>query len=227
MPKGGPCTLSYSTSRSDRSYNQDHTEASHTTRAVDAPTPPHLLPCPPERALKCIPLPPQVPGITTVLLHPALAASGAHLRGVDFASSAAQIQRAVGRRVSDELATQPALPSLTVLFPRLPWAITVHGQWSSSGRVLRCVTVSDVLSAIHRALLLLVDEGQLDTEVAGLGMTQSGAQCPRGGHGRAGLPLTSGDGQGMTRLDLLQGKTSFRGLSPSEMGCDVWILEVA
>ncbi|KAF9255133.1 hypothetical protein L218DRAFT_912696, partial [Marasmius fiardii PR-910] len=52
-----------------------------------------------------------------------------------------------------ELATYPALTSLTVLHPWLPWPITVH----ASGINLRGVTVADVLLTISRNLRIPID----------------------------------------------------------------------
>ncbi|KAJ7460001.1 hypothetical protein B0H11DRAFT_1639572, partial [Mycena galericulata] len=55
-----------------------------------------------------------------------------------------------------EPATHPVLPSLTIISSRIPWAITAQ----ASGEILRCLTVADVLSAIHQALRLQIDEEQ-------------------------------------------------------------------
>ncbi|KAJ7459994.1 hypothetical protein B0H11DRAFT_1675145, partial [Mycena galericulata] len=118
-----------------------------------------------------------------------------------------------------EPATHPVLPSLTIISSRIPWAITAH----ASGKTLRYLTVADVLSAIHQALWLQIDEEhfRLDCVV----MTQSGSHSPRrGGKGAQNAGITYRGG--MTRLDLLAGKTIFGGLFRSEMGCDVWVLEV-
>ncbi|KAJ6582459.1 hypothetical protein DFH09DRAFT_912291 [Mycena vulgaris] len=107
-------------------------------------------------------------------------------------------------------ATYPELPSLTIISPRLPWAITAH-----AGRTRRSVVVTDVLSAISEALHLPVDKEDFKDWAI---MTQSGGHCPRGG--------LIAHHDGMTRRDLLQGRTRFAGLVPSATGCDIWGLEV-
>ncbi|KAJ7135689.1 hypothetical protein C8R44DRAFT_869402 [Mycena epipterygia] len=166
-------------------------------------------PHPPSRIRRPIALPPQIHGIASITLNPALAKSNT-LSSVDFASPYfAESNAAWWHRLSSEPATYPALPSLTIVSPQLPWAITAH----VSGRTLRCLTVSDVLDAICDALRLQVDEEGFRDWI----MTQSGSRSPR--------RKLKGGSSGMTRLDLL-GKTTFAGLVASGMGCDIWVLEV-
>ncbi|KAJ7152689.1 hypothetical protein C8R43DRAFT_843348, partial [Mycena crocata] len=109
-------------------------------------------------------------------------------------------------------ATYPGLPSLTVMCPHLPWLITVHA--SSGG----CVVVGDVLYAIRRALRIRITEDQFDEwrdqeekrfQVIGRGLKRRRAYE-----------------SGMTRLSFLGGRHKFAGLSESNMGCDVWVLNV-
>ncbi|KAJ7362254.1 hypothetical protein DFH08DRAFT_840566 [Mycena albidolilacea] len=174
-------------------------------------TSPHPHPQPQSRRRRIpIPLPPQIHGVTRVALHPALATGSTHLV-VDFATDA-------GNNAAWETpATSPALPSLTIESPRLPWAITAH----ASGNVVRCVSVADVIGAIHSALGLQVDrEGFADWEA----MTRGGSHRPDLLTAR----LDAGGGlvhrRGMTRLELLEGKTRFAGLAESGAGCDIWVL---
>ncbi|KAF7349446.1 hypothetical protein MSAN_01734600 [Mycena sanguinolenta] len=172
-----------------------------------------------------IPLPPQLPGVTSVTLHPALRAySGTHL-DIDFsAGNSAWYHAHHGHQHQHDLssapATSPALPSLTIESPRLPWVITVH----PSGRVARFLTVADVIAAISDALGLQVDEAEfVEWEI------MNGAGSRR----RPNLKSCKKEGgclryrSGMTRLELLEGKTRFVGLSESTTGCDNWVLEVA
>ncbi|KAJ7493647.1 hypothetical protein FB451DRAFT_1215013 [Mycena latifolia] len=161
-----------------------------------------------------IALPPQIEGITHVALHPALAHSRAPLP-VDFASMPTTESNAAWHPLFAEAATYPGLPSLTVISPRLPWVITAH----ASGRTLRCVTVADVLGAICEALRLHVDKEPFADWAT---MTQRGSHCPRRAM-EGGITYR----HGMTRLDLLEGKTKFAGLVVNAMGCDIWTLEVA
>lgn len=53
-----------------------------------------------------------------------------------------------------ELATQPPLPSITVVHPLLPWCITVH----RSGIDGQGVTIVDVLCAIYAAMRVKEEE---------------------------------------------------------------------
>ncbi|KAJ7135667.1 hypothetical protein C8R44DRAFT_387945 [Mycena epipterygia] len=185
---------------------------------------PRLAPMPvaqphsPSRIRRPIALPPQIHGITSVTLNPALAKSSTRL-SVDFVSlHYAESNAAWWQRLSSEPATYPALPSLTIVSPRLPWAITAH----ASGRTLRYLAVSDVLGAICDALRLQVDEEGFHDWI----MMQSGSHSPvhELNGGQSGEITYQG---GMTRLDLLGGKTAFAGLVASGMGCDIWVLEVA
>ncbi|KAJ6613180.1 hypothetical protein B0H10DRAFT_2049814 [Mycena sp. CBHHK59/15] len=177
---------------------------------------PQLPPC---VRLKPVALPPQVKGVTEVTLHPVLrvgAESRARL-AVDFASMPTAESIAGWRSLLlSEPATYPELPSLTVISVLLPWSITVH----SSGMVLRCVTVADVVSVIWEALCVGVTEEQFHEWMA-----QDGEMKPKRME-----RLESGRKayrHGMTRLDLLEGKTVFVGLSESVMGCDIWVLNFA
>ncbi|KAJ7895539.1 hypothetical protein B0H14DRAFT_2680722 [Mycena olivaceomarginata] len=182
-------------------------------------TPPHPHPHPhpqPQSRRRPIPisLPPQIHGVTRVALHPALATGSGRLAYVDFAMDA-------GSNAAWETpATSPALPSLTIESPHLPWAITAH----ASGNVVRCVSVADVIGAIYSALGLQVDvEGFRDWEA----MTRGGSHRPD----LLTVGLDAGGGlvhrRGMTRLELLEGKTRFAGLAESGAGCDIWVLVLA
>ncbi|KAJ7751497.1 hypothetical protein DFH07DRAFT_826258 [Mycena maculata] len=158
-------------------------------------------------------LPSQIQGVTSIVLHPTLTKPMARL-ALDFAAIPTAESNAAWGPLLSQPATHPELPSLTIISPRLPWAITAH----ASGRTLRCLTVADVLGAIHQALRLQVDEDQF------VDMTQGGGHCSRrgiNGNGNGGITY-----RGMTRMDLLEGRTRFAGLFASDMGCDIWILQV-
>ncbi|KAJ7814427.1 hypothetical protein B0H14DRAFT_2850481 [Mycena olivaceomarginata] len=142
-------------------------------------------------------LPPQIQGVTRVALHPALATGSTHLV-VDFASWRPHAD-AGSNTAWETPATSPALPSLTIESPH-------------------------VVGAIHSALGLQVDrEGFANWEA----MTRDGGHRPDLLTAR----LDAGGGlvhrRGMTRLELLEGKTRFAGLAESGAGCDIWVLEVA
>ncbi|KAJ6468135.1 hypothetical protein C8R47DRAFT_1325868 [Mycena vitilis] len=156
---------------------------------------------PAQPRLKPIGLPPQITGVTAVTLNPALRA-GANINariGFDFALSVPWMGLDVAG-VLAELATFPALPSLTLLSPRLPWAISVHASGAA-------VVVADVLQAIDRALDIHITKEQL---------VEYG-----------GADQEARYRSGMTRLDLLAGRTRFAGLLESAMGCEVWVVDLA
>jgi hypothetical protein len=84
--------------------------------------------------------------------------------------------------------------------------------------------VADVIGAIYSALGLQVDvEGFWDWEA----MTRGGSHRPD----LLTVGLAAGGGlvhrRGMTRLELLEGKTRFAGLAESGAGCDIWVLVLA
>ncbi|KAJ6571472.1 hypothetical protein B0H19DRAFT_1231264, partial [Mycena capillaripes] len=180
---------------------------------------PHPHPHPQSRR-RPIALPPQIHATTTVILHPALAKSGTPL-AIDFASLPTTESNAAWYHLLSTPATHPGLPSLTILAPSLPWAITAH----ASGSIVRCLTVADVMGAIWAALSLRIDAEQFEREMTTRDMTtRGGSHSPK----RRNKAVESGGltyWNGMTRLDLLQGKTRFAGLSESTMGCDTWVLE--
>ncbi|KAJ6571423.1 hypothetical protein B0H19DRAFT_1129948 [Mycena capillaripes] len=184
-----------------------------------------MSPCetapPPVPRLQSIALPAQITGITAVTLNPVLrfgaqSTVGAEIE-VDFALPEACME--VNPGVLAEPAGFPGLPSLTLLSPLLPWAITVH---ASGGFVV----VGDVLQAIWRELDIRITEnewvGQPARERAKQvnEKTRGPAETRNSGVSVRGLKQK----RAITRLDLLGGRTKFGGLSDSTMGCEVWLL---
>ncbi|KAG7093288.1 hypothetical protein E1B28_006970 [Marasmius oreades] len=101
---------------------------------------------------QCVRLPSQSDSETGVVLHSLLLRpmrAGIHW---DLLESHGRTERVLKERWQ-ELATHPALPSMTVVHPWLPWPITVH----ASGMDSRGVTVADVLLTISRNLRIPVD----------------------------------------------------------------------
>ncbi|KAJ7854098.1 hypothetical protein B0H14DRAFT_3865632 [Mycena olivaceomarginata] len=157
---------------------------------------------PAQPRLQPIPLPAQIPGVTDITLNPALRSGGI---AVDFRLAGTQIR--VDTRVLVGLAAFPGLPSLTLLSPRLPWAITVH---ASNG----WVTVGDVLQAIRQTLELRITQEDLEKWRG----DNFGEKIRNGVSWRASRDSRK-EGQ-ITRLDMLERRTRFGGLSESEMGCE-------
>ncbi|KAJ7053669.1 hypothetical protein C8F01DRAFT_1165825 [Mycena amicta] len=170
--------------------------------------------------LRPIALPSQLAGVTSVTLHPLLGRPTCvriSLANDALGLSAQWLQRPASlAKALQAPATYPALPSLTLVVAELPWVITVHSQ--GQGQAGFGVTVGDVLCAIRDALRLDVDEMQFDDWRLGLEMTPGGRDRPTEYR------------PGMTRADLLAGRTMFGGLwldSDSDLeGCDIWTLEL-
>ncbi|KAJ7274833.1 hypothetical protein C8J57DRAFT_1312855 [Mycena rebaudengoi] len=164
---------------------------------------------PPQTRMKPIALPPQLAGVSAVKLSPLLRCGAARWGSmpVDFSWTRSPTAASQPRQLS-EPATCPGLPSLTVISELLPWPITVY----ASGISLRWVTVADVLGAIYEALSIHVDEQQFVDWAS-----HEGKKTQRRLRYR----------KGMMRLDFLGGQTRFAGLSESEMGCDIWVLNLA
>ncbi|KAJ7051295.1 hypothetical protein C8F01DRAFT_1174914 [Mycena amicta] len=159
--------------------------------------------CPPRPNRLPIPLPPQLDGVDTVSLNPALRAGGA-ASGVDLEALPGEVFHVhnddeKGRW--SEPATVPGLPSLTLLAPGLPWVVVAH---ASRGEV----SVGDVLLALYGSLNMPVDVGELEVGV-GERLHQQG-----------------GKGRGK-RIAFLEGRTRFAGLRPyqSQEGCDTWVVD--
>ncbi|KAJ7274819.1 hypothetical protein C8J57DRAFT_1466718 [Mycena rebaudengoi] len=166
---------------------------------------------PPQTRMKPIALPPQLAGVSAVKLSPLLRCGAARWGSMPVDFSWPRSPTAASKpdeRALSELATYPGFLTLTVISELLPWPITVR----ASGIRLRWVTVADVLGAIHEALSIYVDEQQFIDWVS-----YEGNEAQRRLRYR----------RGMTRLDLLGGQTRFAGLSESEMGCDIWVLNLA
>jgi hypothetical protein len=175
--------------------------------------------------LQPIALPPQITGVTTVTLNPVLrfgvkSAGGAH-SDVDFT-----LYNPWTRLDADVLAQPaifPGLPTMTLLSPLLPWAVTAH---ASSG----CVVVEDVLKAVCRELAIPITEDELDEWLRRRGddSTKQGDSWRKGPtETKTGEALRARgleQKRGMTRLDFLDGRTRLGGLSESTMGCDIWVV---
>ncbi|KAF7350219.1 hypothetical protein MVEN_01325000 [Mycena venus] len=179
---------------------------------------------PAQPRIQPIALPAQIPGVTDIKLNRVLRfgarSAGARCIDVDFGLSEERLGLSSG--VLAELATFPGLPSLTLLSPMLPWVITAHASGDGG------VTVRDVLQAIHRELEIRITEEQPDTW-----MVQRGEDDEKKGEKwrKARVPTSgvSSTPQGLKRkrvdhkrLDLLEGRTVFAGLSESTMGPEVW-----
>ncbi|KAF7303111.1 hypothetical protein MKEN_01274600 [Mycena kentingensis (nom. inval.)] len=173
-----------------------------------------LLAPPTLERVRPIALPSQLPGVDTAILHPLLARDTC----IRISLAAAVASK---RRVSSDMdmdldanapATSPGLPSMTVVCKGLPWVITAHAAGSGG------VTVREVLDAIRDAFGMDVDQMQFDDWRHDM---TKGRQAVDAGFTLAAYR------PGMTRADLLAGRTKFAGLvSSADIGGDVWTLEL-
>ncbi|KAF7350306.1 hypothetical protein MVEN_01334900 [Mycena venus] len=174
---------------------------------------------PAQPRIQPIALPAQIPGVTDIKLNRVLR-FGARCIDVDFGLSEERLSLSSGMLA--ELATFPGLPSLTLLSPMLPWAITAHASGDGG------VTVRDVLQAIHRKLEISIAEEQPDTWMVQRGEDdgKKGEKWRKARVPNSGVSSTPTGLKrklvGHKRLDLLEGRTVFAGLSESTMGPEVW-----
>ncbi|ESK94320.1 ste ste20 ysk protein kinase [Moniliophthora roreri MCA 2997] len=102
------------------------------------------------RPLACVPLPSQVDDGTIVELHPILDPREAPSFEWDMSPDSLEKMLRAHPTIKYllESATNPALPSLAVVHPQLPWPVTVHRSSVNE----ESVTVFDVLYAVCEAL---------------------------------------------------------------------------
>jgi len=136
-------------------------------------------------------------------------------------------------QVLAKAATNPPLPSLTIISHHLPWSITVKPSSSTSSSSSPShkpihartsapyVTVADVLATLYRALRLPV----LPAEYANLPSHKAKHGVCAAYHSRTHDSVEEA-GKGVKRVDFLESHTSFLGLSSTTCGPDVWLLNV-
>ncbi|KAF9258800.1 hypothetical protein L218DRAFT_1004555 [Marasmius fiardii PR-910] len=174
---------------------------------------------PRQSLIPSIPLPSQIGHRGDFILHPSLrrTAESSGFEIVDLASAqhfvrarteAAAYAAAYATFHPSYLAapaTEPRLPSLTIIHPSLPWCITVHRSREDH------VTVADVLYTLGRYFQMPLDREWAETV---------SRQSPRTAY------RDSAKHRGMIRLDMLSGRTAFAGLSKSDAGTETWRLHV-
>ncbi|KAF5357165.1 hypothetical protein D9756_006853 [Leucocoprinus leucothites] len=135
-------------------------------------------------------------------------------------------------------ATEPPLPSLTIICPHLAWDIHVApapvpsaSPYSPEGAEQRdyYVTVHDVLRCLHRALRQVVTPEEYDS-LAPPGPTRDAVNAAY--HARCARIEDVGKRMrdekfGIRRIDFLHGMNVFRGLAGTLSGPHIWELNVA
>ncbi|KAF9257264.1 hypothetical protein L218DRAFT_1080990 [Marasmius fiardii PR-910] len=127
---------------------------------------------PPLKRRECIPLPSQCDSTMAVVIHPLL--SCAKRAGIerDLTELYEGIEKVVEDRWHplEELASYPALPSMTVMHRWLPRPITIH----ASGMDSRGVTVADVLITISKEVVIGISYLQGKRNFIGLQSSEIG-----------------------------------------------------
>ncbi|KAJ6450930.1 hypothetical protein C8R45DRAFT_1113853 [Mycena sanguinolenta] len=123
-----------------------------------------------------------------------------------------------------EPAVYPPLPTISLVTPHLPWALTIPPATNAT-----YVTVLDVLTAIYRALRVNVTA----TEFAAL-RTEELMACVTAAYTQRYRRLRRYDtryalekAEGLKRVDFLLGYTQFCGIAPTVEQPDVWELRTS
>ncbi|KAG5639055.1 hypothetical protein H0H81_007313 [Sphagnurus paluster] len=162
--------------------------------------------------------PPEV--VAPVRLHALLQASSSPALNFDLTlppSTITSHHQGIPQRVLAEPATKPALPSLTIVVPYLPWTITVR---PSRGTF---VTVIDVLETVYNKLRTNVSAQEyhaLPSEKDKRRVTSAYEQRYR--RIRSSREYEDEKRRGVRRVDFLMGYTRFMGISLR--GPDVGVL---
>lgn len=117
-----------------------------------------------------------------------------------------------------EPATYPGTPHLRINCSNFPWILDIICKTTNF------VTVFDVLSQLYTSLRLTVSAEEYDAE-----SYQSQRQIATAFHQRVNRdPWTSSveEKKGLKRVDFLRGRNRFMGLSRTQLGKEVWLLNV-
>jgi hypothetical protein len=155
----------------------------------------------------------------TVQLHPLLRFTHSPVLNFDVTLSPSNIStyhQGLSASALSEPASKPPLPSLTVISPHLPWSINVAAPYGTF------LTVFDVLDGIYRSLRANISSNdfralrsQKDQDRVTVAFEQ---RCKRTREREAERR------KGVRRVDFLMGNRKFTGLTSTNRGHDVWVL---
>ncbi|KAJ7638517.1 hypothetical protein FB45DRAFT_903109 [Roridomyces roridus] len=163
----------------------------------------------------CSPLPP-----LNGHIHNLLSSRSGPALGFDVSSDPAHtLSSLLSPPVLAEPATTPCLPCVTIVSDLFPWRISIYPSSSKPGAY---VTVADVLCGIYRELRQQVPADDHDLVSAPQHILDAAsrsfyARCKRDASQRP---------RGLRRIDFLQGRRAFSGLSPTSESPDIWRLDV-
>ncbi|KAG9221497.1 hypothetical protein CCMSSC00406_0009486 [Pleurotus cornucopiae] len=164
----------------------------------------------------CIPLPSQVDHHhRPIIIHPALHHRHTDRLELDLLNRSELPARLMRRGCALEPATNPPLPSLSLLIPSFPWPITVHA--SSTWRGRPAVTALDIFAALDRALRLPASEDVVPGGLMGSGRRQNW---------QASQLDARNEPRVFERLEYLRGRRKFVGLSNSTMDSDTMVVHI-
>ncbi|KAG6827730.1 hypothetical protein H0H87_003767 [Tephrocybe sp. NHM501043] len=155
-------------------------------------------------------------------LHPLLQSSSSPLLNFDLRQSPSTITshyKGISLRGFTEPATQPPLPSITIVSPHLPWTATVypsrHGTY---------VTVGDVIDELHHFLRKQISAKEwnsLPSEKDRRRVTDAYERRYR--RISSSRDYDDEKTRGVRRVDFLMGLNKFMGLAPSAEGPGVLV----
>ncbi len=162
-----------------------------------------------------IPLPSQTESDTPIIIHPLLRPSrGEKIMELDFARSLSSVRILGHEGCVKEMATSPPLPSLAIVYPKLPWPIVIQRSGNREW-----VTVADVVETLWH--VLQIRDPMRSPSLSLLG-NQDDAPCTSC---RSTLGCVERGVVHEPRLVYLRGKTRFMGLRAIEG--DTWEFLVA
>lgn len=130
--------------------------------------------------------------------------------------------RGISQRVLSEPATNPPLPTMTIVSPHLPWVITVRASHGSF------VTVYDVFDVVYHTLRTNITPNEYHSLPSQKDMRRvNSAYEQRYRRIRSSREYQDEKSRGVRRVDFLMDRTRFMGLSSTSRGADTWILNVS
>ncbi|KAF8645130.1 hypothetical protein AX16_007958 [Volvariella volvacea WC 439] len=179
-----------------------------TLSSVDIITPPtHSLPLPPDPRLLQMP----------VSIHLLLGLSSSPPLQLNVSIDPALSSPAISPTVLNQPATEPPLPSLFLRCRHLPWIITIQ----ASPKRAPFVTILDVITGIYQALQQPASKEEYLREDQNRQLAIARAFEARTAHNPQEYR------RGLKRIDFLDGRHRFIGISKTDEGPQVWKLSVA
>jgi hypothetical protein len=163
---------------------------------------------------------PRYLGPASVAIHPYLATDGVVWDLMDPPSAIIRNRHSVSSRTLSEPATQPTLPFISIVNPRLPWSFKIHASNA------RYVTLGDVLDTLFRTLRINLAQPDFQSLSDKDRRRATRAYEDRYRRLRSSRMHEEEKRGGMKRVDFLLGHTRFVGLT-NDGRPDQWHLRVS